>query len=410
MKFKLTLLDPKANESFAYYDTKDSTFEYKERIVGNPNPNVKSLSIYESKGTPVLKKPPFKFCYIVLGLGCNFHCKYCIQQGKTEIKSSIEQARIFVKNFDSWFSCDPNNIKFELWGGEPLLHWEKFKILVDYLRKTYPKAIISTVSNGSLLDMEKAEYLVEKNIVFTVSHDGEHNKDNRTEDPFENPEVVNAVQYYMDHSDKFGISSVFTPLSYDTDSKFQYISKLLGGYKNFIVYENPLYVENSYNKETFDISPEKWKEVFNSVLNILVERKEGSKGYEWMMQSFIDRINNRVPLDSLYQSCGRDRSDSITVNLYGDILTCHDDPSKEMTFGNVSNLSEAKMNTGTHFHYRDRCLKCPLVHLCQGACMRLSGEPWELTCKQRFLFYSIVFSGVVYHITGSIVSKIETLE
>jgi radical SAM protein with 4Fe4S-binding SPASM domain len=42
--------------------------------------------------------------------------------------------------------------------------------------------------------------------------------------------------------------------------------------------------------------------------------------------------------------------------------------------GHVSDLENVKLNTATHWSDRKECPKCPVIHICKGACFFLSGE------------------------------------
>ena len=97
----------------------------------------------------------------VMGFSCNYKCKYCHQapfmMPRTK-DEDIELAKQTVRNILDRYDV---GFCFEIWGGEPLLYWEMYKVVVEEIRK-HPCGAnlqISTISNGSLVTKEKMEFI-----------------------------------------------------------------------------------------------------------------------------------------------------------------------------------------------------------------------------------------------------------
>lgn len=125
-----------------------------------------------SKQTPLGKSRVPRTLKIQLGLSCNYACSYCSQavQIADATVSKLADVEAFLAGLDGWIEGAPE--KIELWGGEPFLYWAKIKRLVPALAKLFPEARFSIITNGSLLDREKLDFIANYDIAVGISHDG----------------------------------------------------------------------------------------------------------------------------------------------------------------------------------------------------------------------------------------------
>ncbi len=110
---------------------------------------------------------------MVLTQKCNYGCAYC-QAGSGAGKSmSAATAR---KAVDLAFSAPVPGLTIEFQGGEPLVNWSVLKEAALYARekskKTGKELALALVSNFSLMDEEKAEFIIENDISVCTSLDG----------------------------------------------------------------------------------------------------------------------------------------------------------------------------------------------------------------------------------------------
>lgn len=75
--------------------------------------------------------------------------------------------------------------------------------------------------------------------------------------------------------------------------------------------------------------------------------------------------------------------------------------------GHISNLDDVKLSTSIHLSEREECPKCPVVHLCQGSCMFLTGNLWEASCNNAFSDNIGYFANAFEYMTGYIPIYIE---
>jgi len=129
---------------------------------------------------------------------------------------------------------------------------------------------------------------------------------------------------------------------------------------------------------------------------------------------FVKSIETARPADSLGQKCGMDKTDATAVDLRGNVLTCQNVSAASVApngeahqIGHVSRFSEVKLNTTTHWSKRKECPECPVLQICQGACMFLQDELWAATCDNSYSDAIPVFAAAIEVLTGCIPLHIE---
>jgi len=114
---------------------------------------------------------------LVVTRRCNLKCSYChasvVGEGDASTDMSVETAR---KAVDLVFESGNPELTIEFQGGEPLLNWPVIKFVVDYARlknEAVKKTLhFGLISNFSLLDEEKADWLIARGASFCTSLDG----------------------------------------------------------------------------------------------------------------------------------------------------------------------------------------------------------------------------------------------
>jgi uncharacterized protein len=130
--------------------------------------------------------------------------------------------------------------------------------------------------------------------------------------------------------------------------------------------------------------------------------------------SFINSIRSRRPASSLGQKCGMDKSDSIAVDLRGNVLTCQNVSAASTApngqvhrIGHVFDLAAVKLDTATHWSKRADCPSCPMLQICQGSCMFLDGPLWDRSCDNAFSDAVPIFAAGIEFLTGQVPVHIE---
>ncbi len=165
----------------------------------------------------------------VITLRCNYNCLYC-QSGalpervhKTDM--SFETARRAV---DIAFQSPAPSITIEFQGGEPLLNWKTLKKTIEYARKKEvsenKELSLALVTNFSLMDAEKAEFLLANEVSLCTSLDGPRKVHDRNR-PYSKGSsydlAVKWIKYFMRrHDTQKGGSRIFKPSALLTVTRF----------------------------------------------------------------------------------------------------------------------------------------------------------------------------------------------
>ncbi|MBL7197986.1 MAG: His-Xaa-Ser system radical SAM maturase HxsB [Candidatus Omnitrophica bacterium] len=117
---------------------------------------------------------------VVVTTRCNLNCLYC--QAKAD-KPKDMNTEVAAKVLDCLLTVRNPNVNLEFQGGEPFLNWDTVKFLIENARKvnipSSKSLAISMVTNGTLWDREKINYLINHNVSICISLDGPkeiHNK------------------------------------------------------------------------------------------------------------------------------------------------------------------------------------------------------------------------------------------
>ena len=104
--------------------------------------------------------------FVALSTLCNFSCVYCYEKGQVKKCNRMSHSDIdkLVKWYDERLTAgDYDCCHVELYGGEPLLFFEDLCYFLNLLKKVLDRRSIclklGMISNGYLLDQEKAAYL-----------------------------------------------------------------------------------------------------------------------------------------------------------------------------------------------------------------------------------------------------------
>ena len=115
---------------------------------------------------------------IVVSLRCNIKCVYCHASSRgLEEKGYDLDKKTAKKIVDLIFQAPGKDLAIEFQGGEPLVNWPVLKFIVEYAQKK--NKIIKKnieyrlVSNFSLMDENKLQFLFKNKIVLCTSLDGQ---------------------------------------------------------------------------------------------------------------------------------------------------------------------------------------------------------------------------------------------
>lgn len=356
-----------------------------------------------AKNKPLGKSRAPRVLKIQLGLSCNYACSYCSQafQIADATVSKLADVAHFLTQLDGWIAQAPE--KIELWGGEPFLYWAKIKQLVPALAARFPTAAFSIITNGSMLDREKLDFIATHDIAITISHDGP-GQHLRGPDPFDDPDKGHWIQTLLaERPEKTGFNAVLTRQHHDLRGLTAWFAEKVGP-DIFVGLEG---VVNVYDAATAigtgRFEPAELNSLTWSIFEALVEDPNAFRLGE-RINEFYASIQRRRPIQALGQKCGMDSQDAIAVDLRGNVMTCQNTGAKGVhKIGHVVDFDTIALDTATHFAFRDECMSCPVVQLCKGSCMFLEGEFFKQSCANEFAFNMGIMMAAVWHLTGMVV-------
>lgn len=143
---------------------------------------------------------------IVVTLRCNHKCQYCHAAASSVKASNMDMTEETAKKVvDTIFYTSNNNIIIEFQWWEPLLNWDIIKFIVEYSRikaiHLWKNVIFALVSNLTLMDEEKFNYIIENwiDVSTSLDWDEETHNYNRTFDKWNSFE---SVKYWINRFNK----------------------------------------------------------------------------------------------------------------------------------------------------------------------------------------------------------------
>ena len=112
--------------------------------------------------------PPIRNLIVLLTNQCNLTCPYCFESRNAQ-RMSLDTAKDVLH-----FLCNnSNNPSMTFFGGEPMLEWDTIMVpLIEYAKGLDKKVRFGMTTNGTLLNKERMDYLIDNNVAFMLSMDG----------------------------------------------------------------------------------------------------------------------------------------------------------------------------------------------------------------------------------------------
>ena len=406
------------------YDNETNTITNSEGVVYEyPKDQIETF-VFEganifSKDKPLKKSRDIRTLKIQLGLSCNYSCDYCSQRFvERPPETNKKDIDAFMKKLENINILDVPGTKLEFWGGEPFVYWKTLKPLVEALNEKFKnytyKPRFSVITNGSLLNDEICDWLFDNNFDVAISHDGP-GQDIRGPDPFADPKAKEQVlKFYRRMKKAKRVISFNAMLNVHNMSRkaiHDWFIDFTGDFSTDLGEGGIIDAyDESGQKNALQTKQEHFKfrqTSFNDVID-----NEGHSGFgmiRYKLMKFKEAVLSHKPADAVAQKCGMDMEDTITIDLRGDVITCQNTSGSEIAGnmeshkgGNLTDYDNVEIKTATHWRNRPHCSECPVVHLCQGACMYLEGENWETSCANSYsdniALFALVFESITSYV------------
>lgn len=417
-KFKIHALQADGQKAVMYYDNQSSALTWED---GKPVVEAQ-LGAYRDAMVVSVDQPGRKgnirTLKVSLGLSCNYECSYCSQRFVPHADSSNpDDIEPFVAQLTDAMIAPPERVEF--WGGEPFVYWKTLKPLAERLRQLYPQASFSVITNGSLLDTEKNEWLDRLGFSVGLSHDGP-GYHARGADPLDDVEKRAAIMDLYARLHPQGRISINAMLHADNRSRAHvqaWLQERFGqdvriGEGSFIdpYDDGGLAATFKTPAEHVSFRAAAYRELrLGLAMNFDVGKQK--------VMDFVQSVRTARPASALGQKCGMDKADSIAVDLHGNVLTCQNVSAAATApngqphgIGHLSNLQAVKMRTATHWSKRKDCPNCPVLQLCKGSCMFLEGNLWDAGCDAAFSDNIPFLAAAIEYMTGCVPMYIDADE
>jgi uncharacterized protein len=347
---------------------------------------------------------------ISLGLSCNYECSYCSQRFVPHADSSNPaDVDLFLAQLPDAMIEPPERIEF--WGGEPFVYWKTLKPLAEGLRQLYPQAVFSVITNGSLLDAEKNEWLDRMGFAVGLSHDGP-GYHARGMDPLEDPEKRVSIMDLYGRLHPQGRISVNAMLHAGNRSRAHVQAWLQEKFGQDVRIGEGSFID-PYDEGGMASTLQTPTDHTNFREAAFTELRLGAvSSFDVTRQKimdFVQSIRTARPAATLGQKCGMDKADNLAVDLHGNVLTCQNVSAAATApngqphqIGHLSNLQAVKMRTATHWSKRKDCASCPVLQLCKGSCMFLEGPLWESGCDAAYSDNVPFLAAAIEYLTGCV--------
>ena len=412
------------------YDNETNTITNSDGIVyefpkdsNNVTQDHKLATVF-SKDKPLKKSNQVKTIKIQLGLSCNYACDYCSQRFVSRPKeTSKKDIEVFISKLSNLQLLDEPGAKIEFWGGEPLVYWKTLRPLVDALDKKFANYVnkpqYSMITNGSLLNEEICDWLFEHNFSIAISHDGP-GQYVRGPDPFDDPKTKDIILKFYRRMKKANRGFSFNAmLNVNNMSRKQIQEWFIDTVGDFSVTIGEGGIIDAYDEsgqanalqtkaDHFKFRQIGFKDVFEN------ESDNGFSVVGMKVNNFRNAVLSHKPASAVAQKCGMDQEDIIAIDLRGDVITCQNTSTTEISgngnphrAGSLDDILAVEIKTATHWRNRPHCSECPVVHICQGACMYLEGENWHTSCANAYSDSIVFFALAFESITGFVPVFIE---
>lgn len=419
-KFLITALDPRTDTVVPLlYDNMDSSLmDLKgQSVIRTVDPSLQTphpVAPVTSRDTPLGKTSP-RILKISLGLSCNYACEYCSQRFVARNdETNPEDVTAFMDSLDSWVLSPPEAIEF--WGGEPLVYIKTMRPLAEALREKYPQARFSVITNGSLLNADLNQWLDDMGFAVAVSHDGP-GQHVRGPDPLADPPTRKAIlELYqrLAPQGRFSFNAMVNRSNQSRAAIQAFFTELTGDPK-VMIGEGGFVDAYDAGGEALSLRSDEFHSFRRQSFQDIRQGKSARiASVRDRMMSFVNSIRFNRPASSLGQKCGMDKSDSIAVDLKGNVLTCQNVSARSTApngeshrIGHVNELASVALRTSTHWSKRPECPQCPVLQICKGACMFLEGPLWEASCNNAYSDALPIFAAGIEFLTGLVPIYIE---
>lgn len=315
--------------------------------------------------------------YIILGKSCNLRCSYCNQHFEKEIDTTVSNDvyRFIEKE-------KPEHIVF--YGGEPLLYWEAIKEIVE---KTNAKYAI--ITNGLLLDKEKAAFLNKHEFGVTVSWDGYNTKKSRGVDVLEK-NIENILKVH-----NLSFNGVITTENYPADY-VEAIRPYLEEYRRKYGYVFGIHMDMIMDDGiNFDALSDFDEDRLSSDMEKLCKTYEAAVfggSHDIAVEVAVNRFSMKDYKPNM--PCCEIGHSRVSINLKGEAVLCQGDNTVLGKLETKEIYDITRKSEVFPERYESWCKECRIKEICRNGCQLFSMDAMKRFCHLRKLMLTPVIDMV----------------
>lgn len=341
---------------------------------------------------------------------CNLRCSYCCYSGiydncRTHGTKSInrDDAPILLQFIDKYATKQPINISF--YGGEPMLHYELVQYIILQSEQQWGENVSFYIgTNGTLLDKERIDWLVNHRVMIAISIDG-------------TKEFHDCYRKSLDGQGSF--DKTYGALAYLKQNHFEFLKEKVLLLSTVTSFDDLALLAASWDQDPilYDIAPtsisalapnfkegvtkKEWKEVRASH-KVLLDIYEDNRNWIFLQAYFneciknwkgrpIMDVGNEVPLSTCMP-----QNEKIFIDSFGHLHVC-EKISDRFSIGDVRNgINWEKANDLAQTYYdrrKERCKDCPAIRMC-SLCLtsiEYTEEQMDVLCHNERIYTRINF-------------------
>lgn len=320
--------------------------------------------------TTVYSKP--QAVTMLLTNDCNLACSYCFESNKGKDYMPKEMALDILKA--TYNQVDPMAGIFTLnmFGGEPLMNWDTFKAVCDYVLENNLKIRITATTNLTLLTDEMIDYIDELSIPVLVSVDGiKEVHDKHRCNSFD--KVIENMKKLIDRDLGYLIEARMT-VAPDT-AKYMYESvKMLVdlGINNIA---NVPASDLEWDAQSIQDYKDNYEKILDMYINILNDETNKRNISLYKVDQALNLALEPIKEDTSMCNIGNPRW--VIVDWKGDIWPCPDYPTTDnvdLIAGKIGNfytgVDETKVDPKPMVatYELERCKGCEAISICKSGC------------------------------------------
>ena len=335
---------------------------------------------YRSKAGYLLWGPSLHI--VVVTLKCNHNCIYCHASAQDQHDNKFDMDKATAdKTLDTIFDSTCPFAAIEFQGGEPLLNLPIVKYIIEESRKRNKKhnkeLELRLVTNGSLLNDELFDYLLDNKVSLCLSFDGPKELHDKNRPYVGGSSYDNVIKWlkrfneeYPKLQDKGYIWRIGTSLTVTRNTLSMY-KELVDEYieqgmnRIYLRYLNPFgFSQDSWLSISYGV--EDFLEFYRNTMDYIIELNlKGTEMMERFSLVFLTKILSKYEPNHLdFRSpCGAGIG-QMAYNYNGDVYTCDEGRMLSMMGDESFKLGNVNKNS-----YEDFVLSPVTRSLCTASCL-----------------------------------------